>query len=163
FPDDDVPPKRTLRSPRDACGLEQRSRSTSKGAGDLSHLGVSRRSPAGILIQGAALTPGKPPCRAALGGQPRVVLPDFHTFGLIARTIAVGSLGGVTAAERSECDLAPVHLVDPATGVYNRHLLRPGIALVKGWQRMQGFVHRAGDARFEGRSAADAIKAALAD
>ena len=28
---------------------------------------------------------------------------------------------------------------------------------------MQGFVYRAGDARFEGRSAADAIKAALAD
>jgi len=79
------------------------------------------------------------------------------------RTIAVGSLGGVAAAERGECDLAPVHLLDPATGAYNAHLLRPGLALVKGWQRMQGFVYRPGDARFEGRSAADAIKAALAD
>ena len=39
----------------------------------------------------------------------------------------------------------------------------PGLALVKGWQRMQGFVFRPGDARFAGRSAADAIKAALAD
>ena len=73
------------------------------------------------------------------------------------------AMGGVTAAERGECDLAPVHLVDPATGVYNAHLLRPGLALVKGWQRMQGFVHRPGDARFAGRSAAEAIKAALAD
>jgi molybdopterin molybdotransferase/putative molybdopterin biosynthesis protein len=83
--------------------------------------------------------------------------------GFSARTIAVGSLGGVAAAERGECDLAPVHLVDPASGVYNAHLLRPGLTLVKGWQRMQGFVHRPDDGRFAGRSAADAIKAALAD
>jgi putative molybdopterin biosynthesis protein len=34
---------------------------------------------------------------------------------------------------------------------------------MKGWQRMQGFVHRGDDARFAGRSATDAIKAALAD
>ena len=83
--------------------------------------------------------------------------------GFSARTIAVGSLGGVAAAERGECDLAPVHLVDPASGLYNAHLVRPGLALVKGWQRMQGFVHRPDDVRFAGRSAADAIKAALAD
>jgi putative molybdopterin biosynthesis protein len=83
--------------------------------------------------------------------------------GFAARTIAVGSLGGVAAAERGECDLAPVHLLDPATGVYNAHLLREGLSLVKGWRRMQGFIYRPGDARFEGRGAADAIKAALAD
>ena len=46
--------------------------------------------------------------------------------GLTARTIAVGSIGGVTAASRGECDLAPVHLVDPATGIYNAHLVSPG-------------------------------------
>jgi len=34
---------------------------------------------------------------------------------------------------------------------------------VKGWQRMQGFVYRQGDARFAGGSAAEAVKAALAD
>jgi len=56
-----------------------------------------------------------------------------------------------------------VHLVDSATGIYNAHLLRPGLALVKGWQRLQGIVFRAGDARFEGRSAEDAVKTALAD
>ena len=78
------------------------------------------------------------------------------------RTIAVGSLGGVAAAERGECDLAPVHLIDPETGVYNAHLLRPGLSLVKGWQRLQGVVYRAGDARFEDCSAQDAVKAALA-
>ncbi|HKA82130.1 MAG TPA: molybdopterin biosynthesis protein [Xanthobacteraceae bacterium] len=91
------------------------------------------------------------------------VLGALADKGLTARTIAVGSQGGVSAAERGECDLAPVHLVDPASGVYNAHLLRPGLALVKGWQRMQGFVHRPDDTRFAGRSAEDAVKAALAD
>jgi putative molybdopterin biosynthesis protein len=91
------------------------------------------------------------------------VLGTLAEQGLTTRTIAVGSLGGVMAAERGECDLAPTHLVDPATGIYNAHLLRPGLTLVKGWQRMQGFVCRAGDARFEGRIPAEAIKAALAD
>jgi putative molybdopterin biosynthesis protein len=92
-----------------------------------------------------------------------VVVGELAKRGLSVRTISVGSLGGVIAAARGECDLAPVHLVDPTTGTYNTHLLQPGLALVKGWQRMQGFVYRAGDARFDGRSAADAIKAALAD
>jgi putative molybdopterin biosynthesis protein len=91
------------------------------------------------------------------------VLGTLADQGFSARTIAVGSLGGVAAAERGECDLAPVHLVDPETGIYNAHLLRPGLALVKGWQRLQGVVFRAGDARFEGRNAQDAVKAALAD
>jgi molybdopterin molybdotransferase/putative molybdopterin biosynthesis protein len=92
-----------------------------------------------------------------------VVLGALADRGLTARTIAVGSQGGVAAAERGECDLAPTHLVDPATGIYNAHLLSPGLALVKGWQRMQGFVFRQDDARFAGRSAADAVRIALAD
>jgi putative molybdopterin biosynthesis protein len=92
-----------------------------------------------------------------------VVVGALAARAFTARTIAVGSLGGVAALARGECDLAPVHLVDPATGVYNKHLLEPGMTLVPGWRRMQGFVFRPGDARFEGRSAAYALKAALAD
>src|SRR5262245_41701053 len=92
-----------------------------------------------------------------------VVLSALGESGFAARTIAIGSMGGVAAAERGECDLAPVHLIDPASGIYNAHLLRPGLALVKGWQRMQGFVYRSDDARFSARSAANALKAALAD
>jgi putative molybdopterin biosynthesis protein len=91
------------------------------------------------------------------------VLGALADQGLTIRTIAIGSMGGVTAAERGECDLAPVHLLDPESGVYNAHLLREGLALVKGWQRMQGFVHRAGDVRFRGLSADAAIADALAD
>jgi putative molybdopterin biosynthesis protein len=92
-----------------------------------------------------------------------VVVGALAACGVAARTIAVGSLGGVTALGRGECDLAPVHLVDPATGIYNKHLLGPGMSLVPGWRRMQGFVFRPGDARFEGLSAAHALKAALSD
>jgi putative molybdopterin biosynthesis protein len=91
------------------------------------------------------------------------VLGRLADQGFAARTIAIGSQGGVTAAERGECDLAPVHLLDPAGATYNRHLVRPGIALVPGWRRMQGFVFRAGDARFAGKTAAQALAAALAD
>jgi putative molybdopterin biosynthesis protein len=92
-----------------------------------------------------------------------VVVGALAERGFNARTIAVGSLGGVAAASRGECDLAPVHLVDPATGIYNKHLLAPGLALVPGWRRMQGFVFRPGDARFEGVTADAALKTALAD
>jgi putative molybdopterin biosynthesis protein len=72
-------------------------------------------------------------------------------------------MGGVAAARRGECDLAPIHLMDPATGLYNEQYAKDGLTLVRGWQRMQGVVFRTGDARFEGRSAIDAVKAALAD
>jgi putative molybdopterin biosynthesis protein len=92
-----------------------------------------------------------------------VVVGALNERGFSSRTIAVGSQGGVHAANRGQCDLAPVHLVDPATGVYNRHLVTPGLVLVPGWRRMQGFVFRPGDARFEGRSADAALKAALDD
>jgi molybdopterin molybdotransferase/putative molybdopterin biosynthesis protein len=91
------------------------------------------------------------------------VLGALAEQGLSARTLAVGSLGGVAAAQRGECDLAPVHLLDPTGAFYNTHLLRPGLALVKGWQRMQGFVHRPGDERFADRLPADAVAVALAD
>jgi len=92
-----------------------------------------------------------------------VVVGALAERGFSARTIAVGSQGGVAAAQRGQCDVAPVHLVDPATGVYNKHLLSPGLSLVKGWQRMQGVLFRPGDKRFEGKTAQDAAKTALAD
>jgi len=92
-----------------------------------------------------------------------VVVGALAGRGFAARTIAVGSLGGVAALGRGECDLAPVHLIDPATGFYNKHLLAPGLALVPGWRRMQGFVYRPTDPRFADLSADAALKAALAD
>jgi putative molybdopterin biosynthesis protein len=92
-----------------------------------------------------------------------VVVGALAERGFSARTLAVGSLGGVAAASRGECDIAPVHLIDPASGEYNVHLAAPGLRLMRGWQRMQGMLFRPGDKRFEGRSAQDALKDALAD
>ncbi|MDH6166470.1 putative molybdopterin biosynthesis protein [Variovorax boronicumulans] len=83
--------------------------------------------------------------------------------GIRIKAMNVGSTGGLMAARRGECDVAGIHLMDPATGVYNRPLLTPSLELIPGYGRMQGIVYRPLDARFEGRDAAAAIAAALAE
>jgi len=91
-----------------------------------------------------------------------VAAPLAHA-GLMVRSIAVGSLGGLAAAKRGECDLAPIHLFDDKSETYNTPFLSDGLELVPGWRRMQGIVFRKGDARFEGKTAEDAVRSALAD
>ena len=91
------------------------------------------------------------------------IISHLADAGVRTRLMAVGSQGGLAAARRGECDIAPIHLVDPASGIYNRSYLSPGMELVEGWRRMQGLLFRRGDARFEERSLVDAITAALAD
>jgi putative molybdopterin biosynthesis protein len=91
-----------------------------------------------------------------------VTAPLAHA-GLIVRSIAVGSLGGLAGARRGECDLAPIHLFDDKSETYNTPYLVEGLELVPGWRRMQGIVFRKGDKRFEGLSAKEAVAAALAD
>jgi len=91
-----------------------------------------------------------------------VTAPLAHA-GLTVRSIAVGSLGGLAAAKRGECDLAPIHLFDDRSETYNTPFLSDGLELVPGWRRMQGIVFRKGDARFEGRTAEGAVRSALAD
>jgi putative molybdopterin biosynthesis protein len=92
-----------------------------------------------------------------------VIVGALAEQGLSARVLAVGSLGGVGAISRGECDVAPVHLIDPASGQYNKHLVGAGTSLVPGWRRMQGILFRPGDARFEGHSAQEALKIVLED
>ncbi len=99
------------------------------------------------------------------------VLERLAAEGLRARTLAVGSLGGLAAAKRGECDIAPAHLLDAETGQYNTPYLEPGLRLVPGWRRVQGVVFRPGDARFEGfdgdhavqQSGAEAVRRAAAN
>jgi putative molybdopterin biosynthesis protein len=83
--------------------------------------------------------------------------------GVRTKALYVGSMGGVAAARRGECDIAGVHLLDPATGDYNRHLLTEGLSLLRGYGRMQGLVYRNGDARFEGCTLEQALANALRD
>lgn len=83
--------------------------------------------------------------------------------GFRVKSMAVGSTGGLVAARRGECDLAGVHLLDPATDTYNVPFLSPELTLVKGYARMQGVVYRPGDTRFQGKSPEAAVASALAD
>lgn len=81
--------------------------------------------------------------------------------GYASKTTWVGSSGGLFAAGRGECDLAGVHLLDPRTGRYNDPFLSPGVGLLRGYDRLQGVVHRIGDPRYEGRRTRDAIAEAV--
>jgi molybdopterin molybdotransferase/putative molybdopterin biosynthesis protein len=92
-----------------------------------------------------------------------LVTAPLARSGLVVRSIAIGSLGGLAAAKRGECDFTPIHLFDDKTETYNTPFLDRGLELVPGWRRMQGIVFRTGDKRFEGLTAEEAVRAALAD
>jgi putative molybdopterin biosynthesis protein len=96
-----------------------------------------------------------------------VLVSRLEAEGIAVKVMNVGSTGGLAAARRGECDLAPIHLLDPATGEYNRPLLGAGLELIPGYRRLQGVVFRKGDRRFAGvlapQAAAAALAAALAD
>jgi putative molybdopterin biosynthesis protein len=83
--------------------------------------------------------------------------------GFSVRALNVGSNGGLTAAKRGECDIAGIHLMDPATGEYNRPFLSNDLGLAAGYKRLQGIVFRTGDTRFEGRKAEEAAIDATSD
>jgi putative molybdopterin biosynthesis protein len=91
------------------------------------------------------------------------LLGRLRDRGFAAKVLAVGSTAGLEAAKRGECDLAGVHLLDPATDEYNRPFLTESLELIPGYGRVQGIVFRPGDPRFEGKSVPEAIAAALAD
>ena len=58
------------------------------------------------------------------------------------KVLAVGSQGGLEAARRGECDVAPIHLLDAETDVYNAPFLSDDLELVPGYTRLQGVVTR---------------------
>jgi len=91
------------------------------------------------------------------------LLGELEQQGVRAKFMAVGSLAGLEAAKRGECDVAGVHLLDVPSGLYNRPFLTEALDLVAGYGRLQGIVFRKGDPRFEGRTAADAITGAVRD
>jgi putative molybdopterin biosynthesis protein len=87
-----------------------------------------------------------------------------YLLGLLARRgvpvkmIAVGSLGGLDAVRRGECDLAGIHLPPSLLPTDD-----PQVVLVPGYTRMQGLAYRADDRRFVGRPVAVALREALGD
>lgn len=125
--------------------------------------GAEAGAPVSVRLIGSA---ARPPDLVIIGSHCvglDAVLDALAAQGLRARTLAVGSLGGLAAAKRGECDLAPAHLLDPASGTYNTPFLAPGLRLVPGWRRLQGVVVRPGDARFEGLDGREAVRRAAAD
>lgn len=128
---------------------------------------LADHAPAGAEVDVTLFTPHlRVPDLTIVGshctGLDRVLAP-LARAGLVARSIAVGSLGGLAAAKRGECDLAPIHLFDEASGTYNSAFLADGLELVEGWRRMQGIVFRKGDPRFEGCDAQAAVARAVAE
>ncbi|MFC7476583.1 molybdopterin biosynthesis protein [Dankookia sp. GCM10030260] len=124
--------------------------------------GAEAGSPVGVRLIGTA----RPPDLTIIGSHCLgldAVLEALAVQGISGRTLAVGSLGGLAAAKRGECDLAGAHLLDAASGTYNARFLAPGLRLVPGWRRRQGVVHRRGDLRFEGLDGPEAIRRAAAD
>ncbi|CAO3351483.1 molybdopterin biosynthesis protein [Azospirillum palustre] len=120
---------------------------------------VEAGTPVSVQLLGRSLTPAD---LIVVGSQCiglNAVLGRLIGEGMTVKALNVGSMGGLAAARRGECDIAPVHLMDPATGAYNTPFLAPGLDLVTGYRRMQGIVFRRGDPRFEGRTAQEAVAA----
>jgi putative molybdopterin biosynthesis protein len=90
-----------------------------------------------------------------------VLIGRLQAEAISVKALNVGSMGGLAAAKRGECDIAAIHLMDPESSEYNRPFLTPALDLMPGYRRLQGIVYRTGDPRFEGRSVEDAITAAI--
>ena len=70
--------------------------------------------------------------------------------GCFLSSTHVGSMGGLMALGRGEAHLAPTHLLDEDTGVYNVSYLQrlfpnEKMALIKGVNRIQGFIVKPGN------------------
>jgi putative molybdopterin biosynthesis protein len=90
-----------------------------------------------------------------------VLIGRLQSEGVSVKSLNVGSTGGLAAANRGECDIAAIHLMDPETGEYNRPFLTPALDLIPGYRRLQGIIYRKGDPRFEARSVEDVISGAI--
>jgi putative molybdopterin biosynthesis protein len=129
---------------------------------------LAEHMPAGTPLDVTLLGAGLAPADLVIigshcAGLDRLIL-HLEREGLRVKALNVGSSGGLAAARRGECDIAPVHLLDPASGIYNRPFLTEGLILLPGYGRKQGIVFRRGDPRFAcAANAAEALAAARHD
>lgn len=86
------------------------------------------------------------------------ILSEVQSRGITIKFLAVGSQAGIAAAERGECDAAGIHLLDPATGLYNEPFVPPNLRFVQGYTRKQGLIFRKNDPRFAYPSAQAALQ-----
>ena len=90
------------------------------------------------------------------------LLSELSRRGVRSKSLWVGSQGGIDAACRGECDIAGSHLLDPLTDQYNHGFLNQELAMLYGYGRMQGFVYRPTDDRFDEMTAEMAVEKAVA-
>ncbi len=76
------------------------------------------------------------------------LMGEMQKRGVSCRFLAVGSMGGLMATKRGECDISGIHLMDADSGIYNEHLISPDMHLQKGYRRSQGLVFRKNDKNF---------------
>jgi hypothetical protein len=77
------------------------------------------------------------------------IIERLEEEGLAVKAMKAGSTAGLLAAKRGECDVAPIHLIDPGTGEYNKPFMSTSMVLVRGYRRYQGIIFRPGDHKFE--------------
>lgn len=76
------------------------------------------------------------------------LMPTCHPGNYLSST-HVGSMGGLMALRRGEAHIAPTHLLDEETGIYNvpvlKKLFHEPMALIKGVDRIQGIMVKKGN------------------
>lgn len=76
------------------------------------------------------------------------LMPELSQRMYISST-HVGSMGGLMALKRQEAHIAPIHLLDEETGIYNepylKRLFREPMVLIKGVGRIQGLMVKKGN------------------
>lgn len=92
-----------------------------------------------------------------------VMIGAMQQDGFRGKFLAVGSTAGLTAAQRGECDIAGIHLLDPESGEYNHPFVDERVVLIPGYTRQQGIVFRRGDDRFESCDVSQALNRAFAE
>lgn len=72
-----------------------------------------------------------------------------HFPGMYLSSTHVGSMGGLMALKRGEAHIAPIHMLNEETGVYNmsyiEKMFHEPVALIKGVGRMQGIMVKKGN------------------
>ena len=76
------------------------------------------------------------------------LMPTLYPGTFLSST-HLGSMGGLMALKRGEAHIAPTHLLDEETGIYNisylKKLFRQPMALIKGVNRVQGILVKKGN------------------
>ena len=108
---------------------------------------VEAQTEIGVTLLGAGVEPADLSIVGSHCSGLDAIASALRAEGFSVKVLAVGSQGGLDAAARGECDVAPVHLLDPRSGEYNRPFLAEGLDLLPGYRRMQGVVTRPDEER----------------